>query len=115
MPLPREGTAVFSHEPDGIHYLAETVYSDGQKTHADSTFRLDGSSYPLIGSLLGDAVNARQTDAQTIEVTVTHEARVAAKAVSVLSDRGKLMTTQWEVIPAQGAPFAFTTVSEREE
>lgn len=115
VPLPREGTVVFSQEPDGIHYMAETVYSDGQKRHVDSTFRLDGSSYPVIGGLLGDALKARQTDAQTIEVTLEHEGRVAARLTSVLSDRGNLTTTQWDVVPAQGEPFTFTTVSEREE
>jgi hypothetical protein len=115
LPLPEEGTVVFSQEPDGIHYLAETLFSDGQKRHADSTFRLDGTSYPVIGSVLGDTLNARQTDGQTMEVTITEAGRVAAKAVSVLSDRGNLMTTRWEVLPAGGEPFTFTTVSEREE
>lgn len=115
MPLPQQGTAIFSQEPDGIHYLAETIYSDGQKTHVDSTFRLDDSPYPVIGSLLGDALKAQQTDTQSLEVTLTRQGRTAGKLVSVLSDRGNLMTTQWHVIPAEGEPFTFTTVSEREE
>ena len=113
--VPREGTMVFTQEPDGIHLIAETVYTNGQKRRVDSTFRLDGSSYPVIGSLIADALNARQADAQSMEITMTQEGRVAGKVSPVLSDSGNLMTTRWEIIPAEGTPFTFTTVSEREK
>ncbi len=113
--LPREGTTVFSQEPDGIHLSAETIYTNGQKRTIDSTFRLDGSSYPVIGSLLADALNARQADDQTMEITMTQEGRVAGKVVGVLSDGGNLMTAKWDIIPAEGEPFSFTTVSAREK
>lgn len=114
LPFPQRGSTIFTQEPDGIHYAAEAVYSDGQTRHIQATFRLDGQSYPVIGSVLGDTLTAKQIDPLSFEVTVSKAGRVSAKANSKLSDDGKLMTTEWEVNGPDGSTICYTTVGERQ-
>ncbi|MGA8029985.1 MAG: hypothetical protein WB992_22805 [Bryobacteraceae bacterium] len=113
IPLPREATIAFTHEPDGIHYVADTVYSDGKKVHADAAFRLDGSSYPVIGGLLGDALSARQ-NGDLLEATITKAGKPTAKASSEVSPDGETMTTEWEVLQPDQPSITYRTIAQRQ-
>jgi hypothetical protein len=113
-PLPQQGSTVLTQEADGIRYIAVGIYSDGQTRHTESTFRLDGSSYPVVGGTLGDAMSAQQLDAQSLEVRVTRSNAPSARIKITISDGGDVMTTQCEAIVPQGTNITWTTVSERQ-
>jgi len=105
---------VLTQEADGIHYIAVGIYSDGQTRHTESIFRLDGSSYPVVGGTLGDAMSAQQLDAQSLEVRVTRSNAPSARIKITISDGGDVMTTQCEAIVPQGTHITWTTVIERQ-
>lgn len=105
---------MLTQEADGIHYLAVGIYSDGQTRHTESTFWLDGNSYPVVGGTLGDALSARQLDAHSLEVTVTRASVLSARVRVTISDDGDVMTMQCEAIVPQGTNISWTTISERQ-
>jgi hypothetical protein len=113
--MPQQGTTVLTQEAEGIHYTAVGTYSDGQTRHTESTFRLDGHSYPVLGGTLGDALSAQQSDPRSLEVTVTRDGVLSARVKVTVSADGALMTMQSEVILPPNANITWTTVNERQE
>ena len=105
---------MLSQEADGIHYIAVGIYSDGQTRHTESTFRLDGNSYPVLGGTLGDALSAHQLDSHSLEVTVTRASILSARVKITISDGGDVMTMQCEAVIPQGTNISWTTISERQ-
>jgi hypothetical protein len=113
--MPQQGTTVLTQEAEDIHYTAVGTYSDGQTRHIESTFRLDGHSYPVLGGTLGDALSARQSDPRSLDVTVTRGGALSAQVKVTVSADGKVMTMHSEVILPPNANIVWTTVSERQE
>ncbi len=114
IPITQEATTRFLPKEDGIEYINDSVFSDGQKTHAESTLRLDGRPYPLTGSLLGDAWSARQTGSDTYEAIITRDGVVSAKASATVSADRRTMTTEWEIVPATGPTITYVSLAERQ-
>jgi hypothetical protein len=83
--------------------------------HTESTFRLDGHSYPVLGGTLGDALSARPSGPRSLEVTVTRGGALSAQVQVTVSADGKVMTMHSEVILPPNANITWTTVSERQE
>ena len=113
--MPQQGITVLTQEAEGIHYIAVGTYSDGQTRHTESTFRLDGHSYPVLGGTLGDALSARPSGPRSLEVTVTRGGALSAQVQVTVSADGKMMTMHFEVILPPNANITWTTVSERQE
>jgi hypothetical protein len=113
-PLPQQGSTVLSQEADGIHYIAVGIYSDGQTRHTESTFWLDGNSYPVLGGTLGDALSTHQLDSHSLEVTVTRASVLSARVKITISDGGDVVTMQCEAVIPQGTNISWTTISERQ-
>ena len=112
--MPQQGSTELTQEADSIHYLAVGIYSDGQTRHTETTFRLDGNSYPVIGGTLGDALSAHQLDSHSLQVTVTRSGAPSATVKITISPDGNEMTTEWEAIVPHSAHITWTTVSERQ-
>jgi hypothetical protein len=113
-PVPQQGSTQLTQEAESIHYVAVGIYSDRQTRHTESTFRLDGNSYPVIGGTLGDALSAHRLDSHSLQVTVTRSGALSAKVKITISPDGDVMTTEWEAIVPHSANITWTTVSERQ-
>jgi hypothetical protein len=112
--LPREAISVFTQRQDGIQYVADVIYSDGQRRRIQSTFRLDGQMYGIAGGVHGDTWSIRETGPNSFEAVVMRKGRVSAKASSRISSDYKLMTTDWELIQPEGPTVTYTTLAERQ-
>ena len=111
-PMPQQGTTVLTQEVEGIHYTAVGTCSDGQSRQIESTFRLDGPSYPVLGGTLEYAWSARQSDSRSLDVTVTRGIALSAQVTVTLSADGKMMTMHSEVILPPSTDIVWTTVRE---
>lgn len=112
--LPKEAISVFTEREDGIQYVSDLIYSDGKKRRTESTFRLDGQSYGIAGGTHGDTWSIRETGPNSFEAIVMCKGRISAKASTTISSDHKLMTTDWELIQAEGPTITYRTLAERE-
>lgn len=115
IPITQEASTTFRVKADGIEYINDAVFSDGHRTHAESTFRLDGRSYPLTGSRLGDMWSARQTSADAYEAIITRDGAVSARATATVSADRRTMTTEWAIVPATGPTISYVNLAERQD
>ncbi len=113
MPGLTNSITVFTQREDGIHYIADSVYSNGLKTHVECSLRLDGQTYAVTGSMFGDELSARQTAPDTIEAAIYREGRITASIR--LSVRGAVLISDWQIVQEQGPPIVFSTISDRQE
>src|SRR5438270_542885 len=81
---------------------SRAAWKDGQTRHTESTFWLDGNSYPVLGGTLGDALSAHQLESHSLEVTVTRASILSARVKITISEDGNVMTMQCEAVIPQG-------------
>ena len=104
----------FTPVEEGIRYETETTLSSGRTVHAEVTFRFDGKFYPLRGSMMGDALAARQIGSRSFDWNMTRAGVPSAKVAAKVSGDGRRLIADWEVVTPQGK-MTYTTVSERQD
>jgi hypothetical protein len=70
----------------------ESVAADGKSTTTRSTYRLDGTDYPIVGSAEFDAVSVKQVDESTISGALKRDGKAVATTSRTLSKDKKAMT-----------------------
>ncbi len=114
IPIAQQASITFLPKEDGIQYINESVYPDGEKTRAESSFRIDAQGYRLSGSRLGDTWSVRQLSDNTYEAVITRDGVVSARATAVISADRCTMTTEWEILPATGPTISYVSLAERQ-
>ena len=90
------------------------VNAQGQKTHTDFTFKLDGKDYPITGSPEFDMQSTRQIDANTRLVVSKKNGAVTRVIRSTLARDGKSYTNESIGINAQGRAYHNINVYEKQ-
>ncbi len=112
--MPRQVTSVFAEREDGIDYTSDVVYGDGRSTRIESSFRVDGQTYPLTGSPVGDAWSLKQTGPASFEGAITRDGQPSGRVRATVSPDGKLLTTEWEIVQAEGPTIFYRTQADRQ-
>jgi hypothetical protein len=88
--------------------------ADGTKIDSSYTAKYDGNEYPVAGAPW-DTISVKQVDSNTF-TTVTKKTGGKYKSTgrTVISKDGKTMTTTSRGINAQGKPFSYTMVWEKQ-
>src|ERR1700692_3955104 len=88
--------------------------ADGTKINSSYTAKYDGNDYPVTGAPW-DTISIKQVDSNTF-TTVTKKTGGKYKSTgrTVISKDGKTMTTTSRGINAQGKPFSYTMVWEKQ-
>ena len=107
--------ATFTQREDGIHYIADSLFSNGLNTHVESLLRLDGRTYPIAGSMFGDQVSAKQIAPDSIQAEIRREGRISASIRFTVQDAGTVLISDWEIVPEQGPTITFSTISDRQQ
>jgi hypothetical protein len=114
VPFPQPTKYIFSAQDGGIHYVSESLFRTGEKRAVESTFRIDGQWYPILGGRWGDKLSVEQTSSHTFEVIVMREGQTTFRAAVALSEDGRIMSASWEIVPAEGPTVTGTGTAERE-
>jgi hypothetical protein len=114
LPHPESSVATFAQEEDGIHYLAETVWSDGRATKSQAVFQLDGNCYPISGSATSDSISLRRLDDRSLFVEMKKDGVVSGGNHTTVSPDGQTMTGHWEIVGPGGAVITWLTMSQRQ-
>jgi len=112
-PYPKSSLTTFAQQQDGIHYKAESTWSDGRSTAVEVLFKMDGSWCPLVGSALADSVSLRSLDDGSFEGTMKKGGIESGKNRMRVSADGQRMNTEWHIADPGGVTITWKTTSQR--
>jgi len=98
----------------GVKLTTTGEQADGTKINSSYTVKYDGNDYPVTGAPW-DTISITQVDSNTF-TTVTKKTGGKYKSTgrTVISKDGKTMTTTSKGINAEGKPFNYTMVWEKQ-
>jgi hypothetical protein len=114
LPHPASGLTTFTQEEDGIHYSADSTWSDGRTTNVRAVLQLDGSWCPVTGSLLVDSLSFKALEDGSFEATGKKGGAHAVSTRATYSGDGRTSTAHWELVGPDGATITWETTSERQ-
>ena len=114
LPHPTSGITTFTQEDDAIHYSSEGIWSDGRTTTPRAILRLDGSWYPVMGSLLADSLSLERMVDGSYEAKMRRDGADVGTNRTRISADGQIMTSHWEIIGPDDLMIVWDTMSERE-
>jgi hypothetical protein len=98
----------------GVKLTTAGEQADGTKINSSYTAKYDGNDYPVIGAPW-DTISIKQVDSNTFtSVTKKTGGKYKSTGRTVISKDGKTMTTTSKGINAQGKPFSYTMVWEKQ-
>jgi len=108
------GMTTFTQEKDGIHYNADTVWSDGRKSTASAVLQTDGTWCPITGSLLADSLSIRHLENGSLEAKMRKGGADVGSTHSNYAADGRTSTGHWQFAGPGGITVTWTTTSERQ-
>jgi hypothetical protein len=114
LPHPESSVTTYTQQDDGLHYLAETVWSDGRTTKAQAVFQLDGNWYPVSGSALSDSLSIRRLDDRTFAAETKKDGVISGVVRATVSPDGRTLTGHWELAGPNGSTITQLTMSSRQ-
>jgi len=114
LPHPVSGITKATQEDDGIHLNSEGTWSDGRVVKTSIVYQMDGSWYPVTGSLMADSVSVRRLDEFSAEAKLRKGGADVGKQITTVSADGQTLTTQVELTGPGGAAIAWKSMAERQ-
>jgi hypothetical protein len=112
-PAPQRQTVIYRAAQGALHLISDGVDSQGTKTHAEYTARVDGQPVPMTGNPNGDMVAIKQIDGFTMESVWTLNGKATITSRSTVSADGKTRTVTQVGTNAAGQRVNNTIVYER--
>jgi hypothetical protein len=114
LPYPTSGLTTFAQEEDGIHYSADSTWSDGRTTNVSALLQLDGTWSPVTGSQLVDSLSFKGLEDGSFEAKGMKGGAHAVTTHATYSADGRTSTAHWELVGPNGATITWETTSERQ-
>lgn len=114
LPYPTSGVTTFAQEEDGIHYVADSTWSDGRTTSVSAVFQLDGAWSPVTGSHLVDSLSFRGLEDGSFEAKGMKGGSHAVTVHAKYSADGRTSAAHWELTGPNGAAITWEATSERQ-
>jgi len=116
-PPPQSETRTFEDRGGGVTLVTlEGINAQGNPIFVQVTYKLDGKDYPQaeIGAQTVSTVAQKLVDADTVEHIVKRGGKVTSTGTQTLSKDGKTFTFRVKGTNAQGQPFSFVSVHEKQ-
>lgn len=98
----------------GVKLSAMGEQADGTKINSSYTAKYDGNDYPVTGAPW-DTISIKQVDSNTFTTIMKHiGGKYKSTGRTVISKDGKTMTTTSKGSNAEGNPFNYTMVWEKQ-
>ena len=114
LPHPTGGITTFTQEEDAIHYSNDGVWSDGRTSKASAVLQMDGTWFPIAGSLVADSLSFRRLEDGSFEAKMQKAGVGVGTTRSTISADGRAMTGHWEFAGPGGTTITWKTTSERQ-
>jgi hypothetical protein len=102
VPATGSETRTYAKGKQGITVTIDTVGADGKTTSSKTTYHLDGKDYPVTGNAVFDSLAGKQTDANTVDFTLSKAGKAVGTLNRAVSKDGKTLTVTTEVTDAKG-------------
>jgi len=114
LPHPTSGLTTFTQEEDGIHYSADSTWSDGRTTNVSAVLQLDGTWSPVTGSQLVDSLSFKGREDGSFEAKGMKGGVHSVTTRATYSQDGRTSTAHWELAGPNGTTITWETTSERQ-
>lgn len=114
LPYPTSGLTTFAQEEDGIHYQADSTWSDGRTTKFSAVLQLDGTWSPVTGSQLVDSLSFKRLEDGSSEAKGTKGGAHAVTTHATYSADARTSTAHWELAGPNGVTITWETTSEQQ-
>jgi hypothetical protein len=113
-PGPKSETRTYAESAQGIALSWKSVGADGKEGSVHTTYKVDGSDYPVTGNPDFDSVSLKRVDSNNVEFTLKKGGKVAATGSRSVSKDGKVLTNSTKGTSAKGEAFDNTLVFDRQ-
>jgi hypothetical protein len=115
-PPMKNETRIVSPGPLGMDISVKRVNGDSRTEEFEYTTNLDGKSYPMTGHgpYGANSIAANLTTPYMIQSTFSRDNNVVAKATSLVSNGGKVLTITTKGSDANGKPFSSIAVYDKQ-
>jgi len=113
-PVPKSITSTIETVGDKTRMTGVRIGSDGLRTEAKFSAKLDGKDYPIQGSANAETVSLKRIDARTVERTDKRSGKVVETSTTVFSADGKTSTTTGKGRCSKGEEFDYVAVNEKQ-
>jgi hypothetical protein len=115
-PVPPPRSLISTIEKDGEHTKVTGIHisTEGVRSEARYSAKLDGKDYPLTGSMHADTISLRKIGIRTIERIDKKAGKVVESSITVFSVDGKTSTTTGKATTSQGDSFQYRFINEKQ-
>ncbi len=104
-PAPKSDTRTYAATEQGTAMSWKSVGADGKEMVAKSTFKVDGTDYPLTGAAHFDSLSLKQVDDLTVHSTQKKGGKVVGATTRTVSKDGKVLTLKSKGTGATGVAY----------
>jgi hypothetical protein len=113
-PALKSQTRIYSQSAQGITLNMTTVGADGKETKSQTTYKLDGTDYPVTGVAAYDSLSAEQVDSNTAEFTLKMGGKAIGTTRRTVSKDGKTLSSTLKITNAKGEKTENVTLFDRQ-
>jgi hypothetical protein len=115
-PIPPPRSLISTIEMVGEHAKVTGIHisTEGVRSEARYSAKLDGKDYPLTGSTHADTISLRKIDSRTIERIDKKAGKVVESSITVFSNDGKTSTTTGKATTSNGDSFEYKFINEKQ-
>jgi hypothetical protein len=107
-------TRVYRETTDGMSVEITGETAKGTALSQQSTFKVDGKTYPWSGSADYDSLSVKRINGSTITTTLWKGGKAVGHSVRTVSKHGKMLTLTTRAMSADGKRFSQTLVFDRQ-
>ncbi len=112
--MPKNNIVVYEAAGDNVKVTVDGTDKAGKPAHNEWTGKFDGKDYPVTGDPTSDARSYKTVDANTLELTVKKDGKVAASGRIVVAADGKTRTITLSGTDPQGKKVKSAAVYDKQ-
>jgi len=112
--ITKNTSVVYEAAGDSIKVTVDGTNPDGTPAHNEWTGKFDGKDYPVTGDPNSDSRSYKETNANTLDLTIKKEGKVTGTGQIVVSPDGKMRTVTTTTTDAQGKKVKNVSVYDKQ-
>jgi hypothetical protein len=104
----------YSQSAQGTTLKMKSVSADSKETSTQTTYRVDGKDYPVLGNPDFDSLSGTQIDTNTTEFTLKRGGKPVGTIRRMVSKDGQTLTLNFVIMNATGVQLSQLTVFDKQ-
>ena len=112
-PAPKSQTRTYLQSGQSTVLTFTGVAADGSSLSGKSTFKYDGTDYPITGSSNYDTVSLKRLNGSTVRAELKKGGKAVGTTIRTLSAHGRVLTLSSRGTDSKGVPFDDVAVYDK--